>query len=71
MAHLSQLVVSVKTNPTFVIATIRKTIDMTFKIDVALSKILFDLIVKIIDNTNAKPKTGMRYRFRPKSNPSI
>jgi hypothetical protein len=48
-----------------------KTIDITLIIDVALSKTLSALMVKNIEVPNAKPKAGIRYRFRPISNPSI
>ena len=47
--HSSQPVISAATKPTFEIATSIKTIEITFRFDVALSKILFDLIVKIIE----------------------
>ena len=50
---------------------IMKTIDITLSIDVALSKTLLALMIKNIEIPNAKPKAGIRYRFRPISNPSI
>ena len=47
------------------------TATITLKIEVVLSKTLFVLIIEKIDIANPIPKTGIKYRFLPKSSPPI